>query len=122
MHKLVELEGINFASIPPIELHAKLAEGFAQLTIVSDPRPLSDKTCDLFWNFLHRLVWLTLGFSRGGTRTHPPPSAASRVRRIAQRSTSALTPKNLWSFMFAQSIRALVSATLAAAKPLSAYS
>ena len=42
MHKLVQLERINFASIPAIELHAKLAEGFAQLTIVGDPRPFSD--------------------------------------------------------------------------------
>jgi len=42
MHKLVQLERINFASIPAIELHAKLVEGFTQLTIVSDPRPFSD--------------------------------------------------------------------------------
>jgi len=42
MHKLVQLERINFASIPAIEFHAKPAEGVAQLTIVSDPRPFSD--------------------------------------------------------------------------------
>ena len=42
MHKIVELERINFATIPAIELHAKLAEGFAQVAIVSDPRPFSD--------------------------------------------------------------------------------
>ena len=42
MHKLVEFERINFTTIPAIELHAKLAEGFAKVTIVSDPRPLSD--------------------------------------------------------------------------------
>ena len=42
MHKLVQLERIDFASIAAIELHAKLAEGFAQFTLVSDPRPFSD--------------------------------------------------------------------------------
>ncbi len=42
MHKLVELERVNFATIPAIEFHAKLAEGFAQVAIVSDPRPFSD--------------------------------------------------------------------------------
>ena len=42
MHKIVELERINFAAIPAIELHAKLAEGFAQVAIMSDPRPFSD--------------------------------------------------------------------------------
>jgi hypothetical protein len=31
MHELVELERINFAPIPSIELHAELAEGFAQI-------------------------------------------------------------------------------------------
>ncbi len=42
MHKLVELERIYFATIPTIELRAKLAESFAQVAIVSDPRPLSN--------------------------------------------------------------------------------
>ena len=42
MHNIVELERINFAAIPAIELRAKLAEGFAQVAIVSDPRPFSD--------------------------------------------------------------------------------
>jgi hypothetical protein len=42
MHKLVERERINFATIPAIELHAKLVEGVAQIAIVSDPRPFSD--------------------------------------------------------------------------------
>jgi len=42
MHKIVELEHINFATIPAIKLHAKLAEGFTQVAIVSDPRPFSD--------------------------------------------------------------------------------
>ena len=59
MHKLIELERINFASIPAIELHAKLVEGFAQIAIVSDSRPFSDQTFDLSWNLLHRFVWLT---------------------------------------------------------------
>ena len=42
MHKIVELERINFATIPAIELRAKLVEGFTQVAIVSDPRPFSD--------------------------------------------------------------------------------
>jgi hypothetical protein len=42
MPELVELERINFATIPSIELHAELAEGFAQIAIVSDLRPFSD--------------------------------------------------------------------------------
>jgi hypothetical protein len=42
VHKFVELERINFAAIPAIKLHAKLAEGFAQIAIVSDLRPFAD--------------------------------------------------------------------------------
>jgi hypothetical protein len=59
MHKIVELERINFATIPAIELHAKLAEGFTQVAIVRDPRPFSDQAFNPFRNFLHRFVWLT---------------------------------------------------------------
>ena len=53
VHKLVELERINFATIPALELQAKLAEGFTQVAIVSDSRPFSDQTFDLFWSVLH---------------------------------------------------------------------
>jgi len=42
MHKIVELERINFATFPTIEFRAKLAEGFTQVAIVSDPRPFSN--------------------------------------------------------------------------------
>jgi len=42
MHKIVELERINFATIPAVELHAKFAKSFTQVAIVSDPRPFSD--------------------------------------------------------------------------------
>jgi hypothetical protein len=42
MYKIVELERINFATIPTIELHAKLAQGLAQVAFVSDSSPFSD--------------------------------------------------------------------------------
>ena len=42
MHQIVELERIDFATIPTVELRAKLAEGFAQVAIVSDFCPFSD--------------------------------------------------------------------------------
>ena len=42
VHKFVELERIDFATIPAIELHAKLTEGFAQVAIVSHARPFAD--------------------------------------------------------------------------------
>jgi hypothetical protein len=59
MHELVELERINFAAIPTIEMRAKLAQGFAQVTIMGDPRPFSNQASDPLRNFLHRSVWLT---------------------------------------------------------------
>jgi hypothetical protein len=42
MHQIIELERIDFTTIPAIELHAKFAEGFAQVAIVSDARSFSD--------------------------------------------------------------------------------
>jgi hypothetical protein len=59
VYQLVELERVNPGAIPAIELHAKLAESFAQVALVSDPGPFLDQTLDRFRNFLHRLVWPT---------------------------------------------------------------
>ncbi|MGH9385600.1 MAG: hypothetical protein ACRD2N_15060 [Vicinamibacterales bacterium] len=42
MYQLVELERINFATIPTIELGAKLTEGPAQVAIMRDTRPFSN--------------------------------------------------------------------------------
>ena len=42
MHELVELERIDFAAIPTIELRAQHAEGCAQVSIMSDPGPFSN--------------------------------------------------------------------------------
>ena len=48
MHKLVELEGVDFATIPAIELPAKLADGLTQVAFVRDPRPFSNQAFNLF--------------------------------------------------------------------------
>jgi len=42
MNELVELERINFPTIPTIEFDAKIAQGLAQVPFVSDPSPFSD--------------------------------------------------------------------------------
>ena len=42
MHEIVELERIDFATFPTIELDAKLTQGFAQVAIMRDPRPFSN--------------------------------------------------------------------------------
>jgi hypothetical protein len=55
MNELVELERIDFATIPTIELYAKLTKGFTQVAIVSNHRPFSDHTLDVFRNCPHRL-------------------------------------------------------------------
>ena len=71
MDKIVELERINFATIPAIKLRAKLAEGFTQVAIVSDPCPFSDQAFELFRNVMHRLVLLRhRAHPRGRLRTH----------------------------------------------------
>jgi hypothetical protein len=48
MYKLVELERIDFATIPAIELFAKLAERLTQVAIVRDRRPFSDEALICF--------------------------------------------------------------------------
>ena len=54
MHELVELERIDFAAIPTIELRAQHAEGCAQVSIMGDPRPFSNQASDPLRNFLDR--------------------------------------------------------------------
>ena len=69
VHEIVELERIDIATFPTIELDAKLTQGFAQFAIMRDPRPFSNETLDPFRDFLHSLiefVWLTTRLSRGG--------------------------------------------------------
>jgi hypothetical protein len=39
MHEIVELKRIDLATIPPIELRAKVAQRLAHVAIVSGPRP-----------------------------------------------------------------------------------
>ena len=56
MHTIVELERINFATIPTVELGAKFTQGLAQVAIVSDARPFSNQAFDPFRDFLHRQI------------------------------------------------------------------
>jgi hypothetical protein len=94
MHKIVELKRINFATIPSIELRAKLAEGVAQVAIVSDPRPFSDEAFDLFRNFLHRFVWLTSRRSPAGAQDRIGGRLVQRVlgRRLTELVNSSSVP------------------------------
>ena len=43
MYEIVELERIDFATIPTVELGAKLTEGPAQVAILRDTRPVSNE-------------------------------------------------------------------------------
>jgi hypothetical protein len=85
MHKFVELERIDFATIPAIELLAKLAEGLTQVAIVRDRRPFSDEPFEPFWNFLHRLSGYRSPLSRGGLDSYTDtemPQAEDRVAAV----------------------------------------
>ena len=59
MHKLVEIERINFATVPTIELSTKFTQGLAQVAIVSDPRPFSNQAFEPFRDFLHDQIGLS---------------------------------------------------------------
>ena len=59
MHKIVELERIDFATFPTIELDAKLTQSLAQFAIMRDPRPFSNQTFDPFRDFLHVSIGLS---------------------------------------------------------------
>ena len=90
MHKLVELERINFAMIPTIELGTKLTEGLAQVAIMRDSRPFSNQAFDPFRDFLHSRI-APSGYasalsraSRAGAslRFRLAPGAARRLQRL----------------------------------------
>jgi len=53
MHKIVELERIDFAAIPTIEGDAKFTQSVAQRAIMSDSCPFSNQASDSFRSFLH---------------------------------------------------------------------
>ena len=79
MHKIVEFERIDIPTFQTIEVDAKFIQRFAQFTIMCDRRPFSNSTLDPSGDFLHVSVRVTTTcFSRGGSYSHRPPSAASR--------------------------------------------
>jgi hypothetical protein len=53
MHKIVELERIDFAAIPTIEVDAKFTQSVVQRAIMSDSCPFSNQASDSFRSFLH---------------------------------------------------------------------
>jgi hypothetical protein len=61
VHTLVELERIDFTSVPTVELRAKLAQSLTQVAIMRYPRPFSNLAFEAFRDLFHLycLVWLT---------------------------------------------------------------
>jgi hypothetical protein len=59
MHKIVELEGIYLATLPTIELDAKLTHSVAQIASVRDVGPFSNEALDPFGNVRHCLIHLS---------------------------------------------------------------
>src|ERR1700681_836934 len=81
MHEIVELKRINLATIPPIELRAKVAQRLAQVAIVSDPRPFSHQAFDPFRDVRHHHIGLSDEHGIGET-VHLSGSPFTGVRAL----------------------------------------
>ena len=53
MHTGIELERIDFAVLPEIELGTQLTKSLVQVAIVCNPSPFSNQPFQVFWNFMH---------------------------------------------------------------------